>query len=354
METKPEFVVQLDGLVLLKIIKHCQENMPEIATGQLLGLDVGEKLEVTHSFPVPDEADDDYRVAMLKQLRDVNVDNNVVGWYVCSFLGSWMQQDILKEQYCYQKEIKASVMIVYDSYSSIKGKLALKAYRLTPGMMELFGKNAEFTQTEFCQAGIEATDVVEEVPIKVHNSNLIHGFLYELREYKTMSCDFDRLNHSTNQYLTKNLTAMSQCINEYISEQGKFEFHQRQLKRQKASQNAYKQKQQAENDRRVSMGQDPIPEEDLSKNTLFKPIQEPARFETYLISNQIAIHANYMTQSAAKSFHKLYAMEALMRHPRDKRKPKKRLSASASEFKAFTSFSPSSSSAAPFIPSSGS
>lgn len=336
-------VVQLDGLVLLKIIKHCQENLPEIATGQLLGLDVGEKLEVTHSFPVPDEADDDYRVSMLKQLRDVNVDNNVVGWYVCSFLGSWMQQDILEEQYKYQKEINSSIMIVYDSYSSTKGKLALKAYRLTKGMMKLYDKQSEFTQTDFCTAGIEASDVVEEVPIKVHNSNLIHGFLYELREYKAMNCDFDRLNHSTNQYLTKNLAAMSQCIDGYISEQGKFLFHLRQLNRQKIQQNSYKQQRQQENDKRITMGQEPLPPDDLKKHPAFKPIPEPQRFETYLISNQITLHANYIAESTAKSFHKLYAMEAVMKYSRDKRKPKKRLNPSASAF----TFTPS---AQTFVP----
>jgi len=335
-------VVQLDGLVLLKIIKHCQENMPEIATGQLLGLDIGKKLEVTNCFPMPDHADDDYRIAMLKQLREVNVDNNVVGWYVSSFLGSWMEQDFLAEQHRYQESIKSSIMLVYDSYSSTKGKLALKAYRLTKGMMQLYSENSEFTQTDFCRLGIEATDIIEEVPIKVHNSNLIHGFLYELREHKSMSCDFDRLDQSTNQYLTNNMSAMSQCIEEYIAEQGKFQYHQRQCSRQKQKIQAYKQKIQTESDRRVAMGNDPLPDEDLSKNPLFKPIQEPQRFETYLISNQISLHANYIAQSTAKSFHKLYAMEAIMKHSRDKRKPKKRLSASAAAFnsKVFTTFNP--------------
>ena len=33
--------VQLDGLVLLKIINHCKESMPDVVSGQLLGLDTG-------------------------------------------------------------------------------------------------------------------------------------------------------------------------------------------------------------------------------------------------------------------------------------------------------------------------
>ena len=45
--------VQLDGQCLLKIVKHCKECMPNLVTGQLLGLDIGSTLEVTNCFPFP-------------------------------------------------------------------------------------------------------------------------------------------------------------------------------------------------------------------------------------------------------------------------------------------------------------
>ncbi len=45
--------VQLDGLAVLKILKHCKESMPSLVTGQLLGLDIGQTLEVTDCFPFP-------------------------------------------------------------------------------------------------------------------------------------------------------------------------------------------------------------------------------------------------------------------------------------------------------------
>ena len=40
--------VTLSGSVVLKIIKHCSEAFPESVAGSVLGLDVGESLEVTH------------------------------------------------------------------------------------------------------------------------------------------------------------------------------------------------------------------------------------------------------------------------------------------------------------------
>ena len=52
-EDKTLRVVQLDGSVVLKIVKHCQESQPALVTGQLLGLDIGSTLEVTDCFPFP-------------------------------------------------------------------------------------------------------------------------------------------------------------------------------------------------------------------------------------------------------------------------------------------------------------
>ena len=45
--------VQLDGLAVMKIVKHCKESMPALVTGQLLGLDIGQTLEITDCFPFP-------------------------------------------------------------------------------------------------------------------------------------------------------------------------------------------------------------------------------------------------------------------------------------------------------------
>ena len=46
--------VQLEGQVLLKIAQHCASaSLNTVLTGQLLGLDVGQTLEVTDCFPFP-------------------------------------------------------------------------------------------------------------------------------------------------------------------------------------------------------------------------------------------------------------------------------------------------------------
>jgi translation initiation factor 3 subunit H len=51
-------LVQLEGLVVSKIIKHCSESHSSVH-GLLLGLDLDGTLEVTNSFPLPHSTGDD-------------------------------------------------------------------------------------------------------------------------------------------------------------------------------------------------------------------------------------------------------------------------------------------------------
>merc|ERR1712159_743266 len=73
-------VVEIDGLAVLKIVKHCKEYLPQLVTGQLLGLDFDNTLEVTNCFPFPTRATDgdgeeyddsegaDYQIDMMRSL----------------------------------------------------------------------------------------------------------------------------------------------------------------------------------------------------------------------------------------------------------------------------------------------
>lgn len=54
--------VQVEGQVVLKIVEHCKAAMPNLVTGQLLGLDIGQTLEVTDCFPFPNVGGEDAEV----------------------------------------------------------------------------------------------------------------------------------------------------------------------------------------------------------------------------------------------------------------------------------------------------
>ena len=67
--------VRLSGLAALRIIQYCKGFYPSTVTGQLLGMDAGEVLEVTDAFPFPsaDAQDDDdggdYHISMMRCLK---------------------------------------------------------------------------------------------------------------------------------------------------------------------------------------------------------------------------------------------------------------------------------------------
>ena len=100
----PEQVVQIDGLVIMKLIKHCHEleastSGSGIAQGALLGLVADTRLEITHCFPFPsgtDETvdDEDFQLTMMRRLRQVNVDHQHVGWYQSSQFGNFLSSQV--------------------------------------------------------------------------------------------------------------------------------------------------------------------------------------------------------------------------------------------------------------------
>ena len=112
-------VVQIDGLVIMKLIKHCHEleastSGSGIAQGALLGLVADTRLEITHCFPFPsgtDETvdDEDFQLTMMRRLRQVNVDHQHVGWYQSSQFGNFLSSQLLESQFSYQTSIEESV-----------------------------------------------------------------------------------------------------------------------------------------------------------------------------------------------------------------------------------------------------
>jgi translation initiation factor 3 subunit H len=82
---------------------------------------------------------------MMRCLREVNVDNNTVGWYQSTYLGSYLNESMIETQYNYQVTIPKCVVVVFDPLRSSHGALSLKALRLTEAFMALY-KDKVFTQ----------------------------------------------------------------------------------------------------------------------------------------------------------------------------------------------------------------
>lgn len=313
--------VQLDGLALLKVLVHSHDSgVNESVTGQLVGLDVGDCVEVTNTFPFPAAAQtdtDEYQLEMLKSLRSVNVDHNTIGWYTTGAFGSFYSGSTIEHQLAYQQYIPNSVFLVYDPSSSTKGRLQIKAFRLSDAFSAaaepLLSANASLSSVVSSVCGsVEWSEILEELDIKVHNSHLVHGFLYELRESTQFTCDSERLSLYpwSSTYLHRSMHLLTDQVDDYMTEAGRLAYYQRQLYRQKISQQNYIALQNAESAQRLAAGKEPI-EEDRSKNPLFKALPRPSRTAALAIANQIAYTAQQIQTTANQSIHKLYLTNAL-------------------------------------------
>ena len=67
--------------------------------------------------------------------------------------------------------------------------------------------------------------------------------------------------------------------------------------------------QQQENQQRVARGEQPLPDEDLSK--IFKPMQPPSRLDSLLLSSQISSYVGQINDFATQSFGKLFMADSL-------------------------------------------
>jgi translation initiation factor 3 subunit H len=227
--------VIIDGLAVLKIVKHCNDSLPSLVAGSLLGLDVDGRLEITYSysFPIPRENNgqkgdgveeldgNEYQIEMMKMLRDVNVDNNCVGWYQSMFLGTICTNDVVGYQYSYQSSEELSnnsVVIMYDPIQSQKGILVLKAFRLTDKFMELKRTNAN----QF----IRPSEILEELPLKIRNVGHVSAFLRCLEDShkNELDCDFDPLSMNKEEvYAEKHLELLTSMLDDLVGEQIRFQ-----------------------------------------------------------------------------------------------------------------------------------
>ena len=174
---QPLKAVQLEALVVMKVIKHCSSRFPTTATGSLVGMDVNGILEVTNSFPFPvvdlppeaqfeqqhfnsaaaaprAKSNASYQTEMIRMLREVNVDANNIGWYTSANLGNFINSNFIDNQYYYQKDLnERTIALVHDVSRSSQGALSLRAFRLSPHFMSAFKEN-KFTTEKYAHQAL--------------------------------------------------------------------------------------------------------------------------------------------------------------------------------------------------------
>ncbi|KAG8179752.1 hypothetical protein JTE90_025084 [Oedothorax gibbosus] len=311
--------VQIDGLVVLKIIKHCHEEgagVSDVAQGVLLGLGVDNRLEITNCFPYPrhtDEEDFDemeYQMEMMRHLRHVNVDHLHVGWYQSTHFGSFYNKPLLESQFNYQSSIEESVVLIYDPMRTSRGFLSLRAYRLSNTAMKLY-KEGEFTLDMLKNLHVSYSKMFEEIEVIIRNSHLVNLLMCEIADWMPENESNQFLDMGTASVLEKSLQAMMECVDTISQETNKLTNHQRQVIKQQQAKNQYIQKRAAENSARAAKGEAVLPDDDINK--LFKAIPPPSRLDALLVSGQIDSYCKQISQFSTQNLAKLFMTEALQK-----------------------------------------
>lgn len=211
--------VEISALATLRILKHCAgiDGSSSNVSGCLLGLDNNKgEVEITNAFVHPargaadfqpqEKADDSSAAAavatapsdsspaasfqseMLKLLKSVNIDANIVGWFQSSSLSSFINEATVDIQFDYQNQNENAVMIIADTCDANTAH-PLRAYRLSPEYMQLMRvmrdrKNqGPATLITGGPVGFDLSknSVFVEVPLTTKLSILEEAFVFENR-----------------------------------------------------------------------------------------------------------------------------------------------------------------------------
>ncbi|MCJ1252439.1 hypothetical protein MMC24_000245 [Lignoscripta atroalba] len=353
----PLKAVQVEALVVMKVIKHCSQTFPTTATGFLVGMDVQGTLQVTNSFPFPtveipntDGHHDNnaasnlaaaapraktntvYQSDMIRNLREVNIDANNVGWYTSANMGNFVNLNMIENQYYYQKDLnERTVALVHDVSRSSQGSLSLRAFRLSPSFMAAY-KEGKFTTESLQKSNLRYQDILVELPLQIHNSHLLTSFLHQLPSKPPAAelpfpanlaaiseknpnspgvplyPNFDSLDLSIDPFLEKTCDLLLESIETHHTELNNYQYYQRQLGREQAKITAWQQKRKAENASRALSKQSPLPDDEWTR--LFKLPQEPNRLEVMLNSRQVEQYARQVDGFTAGVTGKMFAVRS--------------------------------------------
>jgi len=296
-------------------------------------LDVNGILEITDSFIVPLKGEDDkedphYEVNMLHSLREVNVDNISVGWYISTFLGQHLDLPdprnpdalpfLVNTQFSWQSGIPTSVLIIYDHLASTHGSLSLKAVRLTKTFMEIYkNKDQKFQKDKLLEANFSFRNIFEEIPIRLSTTGLATALLYHLETDDTVYDQFEALDLGADDFMEKNLEILLSSLADLQIRQNIHQSWLRNVARTEQAQQQFIQKRKAENASRLQKNQPLLPESlkelEHENNQLFKKIPEPwkANLESLLISHRISEQCHQVSEFAGQTLTKQFLTKSI-------------------------------------------
>ncbi|KAJ1610041.1 eIF3 [Cryptosporidium canis] len=329
--------VEADISAILRIIKHCTENYSQMnATGQLLGMEYGNKLEITASFQLPTREDllpslmsnysggkldksekldleerlteevDKYQTAMIELMHEIRSDCFVLGWYQLMRLDDLQDHGIISTLLSYYNNIegKNAVLLSVDPDLLIQGKKnAFKAFTLNSEYASRL-EDDEDNFHIFKNASFE--DILTEVPIYIKYPVLSEAFLLDWMTSDVLqsTIDYSELSINTKTPLDLNekaLLNLAESIDVLSMEQEKLYKGHRDYNKQQYLIKQMAERRRIENEQRKLKGETPLPVDTES----IKKVDPPNPLPVILVSKYVESQCNEINFSSKESLTKV-------------------------------------------------
>jgi len=325
--------VQIEGLVLLKIIKHAGEflSKKQAVSGKLLGLPTNQHtVEVTNCFPEPaaffktqsgnvhdsvkkkaQRESNKYCTSMINLMTRIREDNRVVGFYRSAMDGEFLSHNTIDAQYHHQLNSPASVCIIYDPTASIRGRLVIRAFHLTDNFMQFYAEN-DFGPRAVAKAKMAANAIFEELDIRIHNSHLVHAYLFDIAQFppsRALTNKSSRLHHSHRDGLEMNLKQLSGAIDAYSEQAQNFRIFYAMSSKNEAKREAFRTAIENENRELRAQGRKTKTMPDLDRK--YPRVPEPDRMESVTVTAQMNEYCEEVETSIMQGLVKLWVSQGV-------------------------------------------
>ncbi|OEH79399.1 eukaryotic initiation factor- subunit 3 [Cyclospora cayetanensis] len=306
-------VVEVDSLVIMKILKHWRDFHPLPVNGQLLGTETRDKLEVTNCFPLPqkkevlsalqqekisgdleervDEEFDRYQDRMAELMHDLNVDCFTVGWYLTVSFSEALQKEIIESLVAYQELVDRAVLLAFDPQRLSNGRIPFKAYRVKPEFLPLFhAYEADVAQ----YSKITAADI------------LVEAFFLEWSNRSSLSASSLCWGTPQPSSLERGIGQVSLCLDLLGEEQEKVQRYQRDSLRQQQLQKQLTERRRLENEQRRLKGEPLLPAE--PEGLSMRPVEVPSLLPSLLLQAQVGQHVQQISDACGDSLKKMFLL----------------------------------------------
>lgn len=226
-------------------------------------------------------------------------------------MGSFLSPQWLDTQFSYQQSLRNIVCLIYDPVRTEEGTLSLKAVRLTENFMKVY-RRGDFSSLGFNRENVMSNDIVEEVPISLHNSSVINAAMVDL-EYGDEftgenNVELSRLSISDKPVLEQSMEFLIGDLDTLGKEQSKYAYFVRTLVRNHGPALEKLRKRRAENKTRVSNGEEPLPDDDDVVQVLSS---EAPRLDNKVLLNGLDSFVESIKQLASEGIVKQYGVSAV-------------------------------------------